>query len=184
MIWTVLLLVLLVHRFVKGTFDYEKVTRMRMVIIPLYSLVMMILTVHTGFTTEKLKLAVILFLVGAVIGIFQASQVRVKNTGEFDRFRRPVIEVKRDLAYLVGWIAIFIICVGVEAFEGASFGHEDIFHELMIEIMRDLSVITLFFNKTAWSTWVLNVASSFAYEICVFTKYPIVRQAVGKRQNQ
>lgn len=183
MIGTIILLVLLAHRFIEGTFDYEKVTRLEMVIIPLYSLIMMVLTIHQRFTTEKLKLAIILFVVGIVIGALQSSKVKIKNTHQLDKFNRPIIEAKRDWPYLVGWIVIFIICVGVEVYEGATVGHEDVFHELVVEILRDLSFITLLFNKTAWSTWVLNVASSFAYEICVFIKYPIIQKAVGKKRH-
>lgn len=183
MVGTILLLILLAHRFIEGTFDYEEVTRLRMVIIPLYSLVMMVLTVHQHYTTEKLELAAALFLVGVVIGIFQASKVQIKDDHKVDAYSRPVIAVKRDWPYLIGWIIIFIICIGVEISETPALGHEEILHELLTEIFKDLSFVSFFFSKTSWFTWVLNVASSFAYEICLFTRYPVVRQAVGRKKH-
>lgn len=183
MVGTVILLVLLAHRFIEGTFDYEKVTRLRMVIIPLYSLILMILTFQQKYTVKRLELAVVLFAIGIAIGIFQASQVKVKNEHQVDKFNRPVVKVKRDWPYLIGWIIIFIICMGVEFYETSTLHHEEVFHELLIEIWKDLNFISFFFSKTSWFTWVLNVASSFAYEFCLFTRYPVIRQAVGKKKS-
>ena len=35
--------ILLIYKFIKGTFEYEKVTRFELIIIPVYSAIMMVL---------------------------------------------------------------------------------------------------------------------------------------------
>lgn len=44
--WLLILLILLLRPFLKGTFEYEKITRKEMVILPVYSLIMMLSLIH------------------------------------------------------------------------------------------------------------------------------------------
>lgn len=49
-----ILLLLLLYKFIHGTFEYEKVTRFEMVLIPAYSLLMMVITLKKTAHWAKL----------------------------------------------------------------------------------------------------------------------------------
>mgnify|MGYP003459151481 FL=1 len=51
--WLIILLILLLRPFIKGTFEYEKITRKEMVILPVYSLIMMLLSIDKDMMGKK-----------------------------------------------------------------------------------------------------------------------------------
>ena len=57
--WLIILLILLLRPFIKGTFEYEKITRKEMVILPVYSLIMMLLSIDKDMNGQKILLAMI-----------------------------------------------------------------------------------------------------------------------------
>ncbi len=95
-------IVLLVYKFIKETFTYEKVTRFDLVIIPVYSAIMMILSLKSVRSLTAAGLAITLVLIGVAIGFLQAGRTQVRDTNKFDTHQRPILEVKRNWPYLLG----------------------------------------------------------------------------------
>lgn len=112
-------IILLIYKFVKGTFEYEKVTRFELVIIPLYSAIMMVLSLERVISLTAAGLTVILLILGASIGFLQASQTQIKDTNKLDSHQRPILKVKRNWPYLAGWLVSFALGISVEVFYGA-----------------------------------------------------------------
>ena len=89
--WMIILFVLLIYSFVRGTFEDEPVTRKSLIIIPGYALVMMICSLAEEDFNHKLLLTVLLLAVGILIGLFQASRVSVTDAHEQDPDRKSVV---------------------------------------------------------------------------------------------
>ena len=173
---------LLIYKFIKGTFEYEKVSRLELIIIPLYSAIMMLLSLKKTQSMTALGITSILLMVGVAIGFLQASKTQVKDAKKIDAHQRPIIEVKRNWPYLVGWLVSFAIGISVEVFYGAHINAEEVSNELVSEILRDLSVVAFFRGSNAWFVWVLNVATSFTYGTCLMIRYPKIREAIRRRR--
>lgn len=172
---------ILIYNFIKGTFEYEKVTRLRMIIVPIYSALMMFLSLKK-LHLEDLKIALILFIIGIVIGLFTASQTKIKDENKVDKWGRPILKVRRGWPYLIGWIITFAIGIGVEIFFGADVNVADVSHELFEELLKDFTVLAIIGGHSAWFVWVLNVATSFSYGISLLKRYPKIRQAIRAKK--
>ena len=112
-------IILLIYKFIKGTFEYEKVTRFELIIIPVYSAIMMVLSLENVRSLTAAGLTIILLILGASIGFLQASKTQIKDTNKLDSHQRPILKVKRNWPYLVGWLVSFAIGISVEVFYGA-----------------------------------------------------------------
>lgn len=176
-------IVLLVYKFIKGTFTYEKVTRFDLVIIPVYSAIMMILSLKSVRSLTAAGLAITLVLIGVAIGFLQAGRTQVRDTNKFDTHQRPILEVKRNWPYLLGWLVSFAIGIGVEVFYGARLNVDEVSRELFTEILKDLSVVAMLRGQSTWYVWILNVATSFTYGGCLLVRYPKIRAAVRSKHH-
>ena len=123
-----------------------------------------------------------LILFGIAIGLFQTRNVKVKISNEKDKLGLPKVKIKIGGHYLVGWIIIFILGILVELFYGAEMDKTELSEKLIIEILRDISSIVMFTNKSSWFIWVLNVSSSWTYDTYLLLEYPKLRQYVVLRQ--
>ena len=143
-------IILLIYKFIKGTFEYEKVTRFELIIIPVYSAIMMVLSLENVRSLTAAGLTIILLILGASIGFLQASKTQIKDTNKLDSHQRPILKVKRNWPYLVGWLVSFAIGISVEVFYGAHINATEISHELFEEVLKDLSTIAFFHSHNAW----------------------------------
>ena len=84
--WLIILLILLLRPFIKGTFEYEKITRKEMVILPVYSLIMMLLSIDKDMNGQKILLTVLLLILGVFIGWLQARGISIQDNGETDKY--------------------------------------------------------------------------------------------------
>ncbi len=117
-----------------------------------------------------------------VFQILHSRNVKVKISNEKDKLGLPKVKIKRGWYYLLGWIIIFIIGILVELFYGAEMDKTELSEKLIIKILRDISSIVMFTNKSSWFIWVLNVSSSWTYDTYLFLEYPKLRQYVVLRQ--
>ena len=143
---------------------------------------MMILGIGQNFTPLTMLVTLFLILFGIAIGLFQTRNVKVKISNEKDKLGLPKVKIKRGGDYLVGWIIIFILGILVELFYGAEMDKTELSEKLIIEILRDISSIVMFTNKSSWFIWVLNVSSSWTYDTYLLLEYPKLRQYVVLRQ--
>lgn len=177
--WVIILFILLIYSFVKGTFEFEPVTRRSLIIIPAYAFVMMVLALHEEHFAHKVLLTILLLIIGILIGFFQATRVSVTGPQGKDRYGRPIIKVKRNWPYLFGWIVVFVIDIIIEFADQAA-----VFEELFKEILKDLSSIAFFSFSNEWFVWALTMATSFVYGISLLARYPAIRRAVAPRHRK
>lgn len=182
--WVIILFILLIYSFIKGTFEFEPVTRRSLIIIPAYAFVMMVLALHEEHFAHKVLLTILLLIIGILIGFFQATRVSVTGPQGKDRYGRPIIKVKRNWPYLFGWIVVFVIDIIIEFADQAAVSGAAVFEELFKEILKDLSSIAFFSFSNEWFVWALTMATSFVYGISLLARYPAIRRAVAPRHRK
>lgn len=87
------LLLFLALRLSIHAFDFKKSSHLELLSIPIYSLIMFLVTMT--WTQENLITAIILILIASLIGWFQASKSEIKVTEELDRHQRPIVLIKK-----------------------------------------------------------------------------------------
>lgn len=155
------LLLFLAFRLSLHAFEFEKISRLELLSIPVYSLIMFLVTMT--WSQKNLIAAVILILIAGVIGWFQTSKTEIKITKEIDRHQRPVVLIKKGLPYILGWFMIFVLGLMMHVFHHSSIAISDIFSEFAHELFKDISVITRFTSNDSWYIWALSGVSSMAY---------------------
>ncbi len=91
--------ILLIYKFIKGTFEYEKVTtRFELIIIPVYSAIMMVLSlekrkIFNGRWTYNYSSNLRSF---DWLSLQASKKRRLKDTNKLDSHQRPILKVKRN----------------------------------------------------------------------------------------
>lgn len=161
---------------VKGTFGYTRIRRRNIILIPTYTLSMVIISVDRHLTSKKIIFLIILFILGILIGQYQASGVTIKDQGKVDRFKRPIIMAKRNWPYLSGWIFIFIIDISIQVYFGIHMNTDELTNEFIDYILKNLNPIFMVFFHTDWYIWTITAASYFGYYRSLVIRFPKIRQ--------
>ncbi|MGY3703231.1 hypothetical protein BW731_02685 [Vagococcus martis] len=75
------------------SFEFEKITRLEFVILPIYSLIMFFITMN--WSIFNLFLLMTLLVLSIFIGKYQSSRVEFEKIGAYDDYQRPVILIKK-----------------------------------------------------------------------------------------
>jgi hypothetical protein len=175
LIWLIILLLFLLHTLVKGTFHYTRIKRWRIILIPTYTLFMVIISVDRHPTAEKFRFLAIIFIVGMLIGKYQASGVQIIDTGK-RRLGRPVIMAKRNWPYLIGWIIIFSADIALQLYFGLHMNSDSITDEFVEYIIKNLNPVLMVFFHTDWYIWTLTASSYLGYYYNLVARLPKVHQ--------
>lgn len=147
-----------------------------MILIPAYTLIMVVISVDRHMTSRRLILLILLFIIGNVIGKYQASGVAILDQGKVDRFKRPIIMARRNWPYLVGWIFIFTIDITIQIYFGLHMNTDGFTNELIDYILKNLNPILMLFFHTDWYIWTLTSSSYFGYYHGLVARFPEVRK--------
>lgn len=142
-------------------FKFEKPKRFTLVVVPTYSLIMFVTTM--SWTVKNLLLLVFLAPLAVLIGWYQTRQVEIKDSNVEDKYGRPKVLVKNNLAYIIGWIAVFTLGISFHFIVEGGLSFEAIKEELLVEIKKDLFGFTIFSVEGSWYVWALSGISSFTY---------------------
>lgn len=96
-----ILLFYLAFRLSKHSFEFEKVSGLELVVLPLYSTLMFFITMT--WKEENIIVAIVLFLLSFLIGWLQSSKVEFKDEGKKDKYERPIILMKKNWTYSNYW---------------------------------------------------------------------------------
>ncbi len=182
MMFSLLLLLFLVVTFGRKTFSFEKLTRIRFFLIPLYGAAMTLFSFDSGISQPLLL--VLTGLAAVVIGWLQTRSAVISDTHTEDRYGRPIIRVKKGLSFLLGWGAVFLIGLLIEA----AAGHSLAFGTILRKGIDDLEYDTLFYKVFATHNttpiWLLVSLSSLSYIFFLIQKNPAIRLAIGRKQKK
>ncbi|KRM72744.1 hypothetical protein [Lacticaseibacillus brantae] len=180
-LFLMLLLLLGIWRVGRGSMRYEAVKRIYDVLLPLYALVVFLLAINNESPNPvELALAVI---AGAILGWIQTLTAQIQSTHQHDRHNRPVVKVRRGWAYLLGWVAIFLVGFALEmVFHGESF-HEFI-PALAKEVKEELFHFTKLTDHGAWTIYALSGISGLVYVNVLRLRYPEIKAALRDQPRQ
>ncbi|KEP88515.1 hypothetical protein X279_00965 [Oenococcus oeni IOEB_0501] len=174
----ILVLFWAIFRVTSKSLKFEKLTRFTSVVIPIYSMIMFIVTMI--WNLKNFIVLLFLFIVSIFIAIFQVSKVEFKETTELDKHDRPVVYIRKGYPYLLGWIIIILVGIGCSAlFE--SLTASSIFKEIFSEIKGELLVYSTFSQQKNWYIWLLSGTTSFLYTEFLKRKNPLIKEALQKK---
>lgn len=171
------LLVLALILFTRNVVHFKKISRLETVIIPVYSLVAGIMTIQND--PPALVPLVVTILVGIIVGWFQTTGLAVRITGQKDNNSRPVIEIRRNWQYLLGWFVIFAYGMGFAVQSGENV---NVFSELGSEVLKDLFLWTNFSQTASWCILIQSASASIIYILLVIHKEPLVKAAISRKK--
>ncbi|KRM31169.1 hypothetical protein FC83_GL001173 [Agrilactobacillus composti DSM 18527 = JCM 14202] len=176
-----LLLLLGVVHITRKAFKFEQIGRFEHVILPIYSLIMF----FSGMVWQTKNILIMFFLIiiSILIGYYQASKVDFKVTPNPDSTGRPVVSIKKNRPYIVGWFLVFIIGALFSLWLEPTAKHS-LITEFAKEVEGDLWLGFNFGAEKTWFTWLLAGASSFSFVRFLQRKDPHVQAALkGKRRS-
>ena len=133
-----ILLFYLAFRLSKHSFEFEKVSRLELVVLPLYSTLMFFITMT--WKEEDIIVAIVLFLLSFLIGWLQSSKVEFKDEGKKDKYERPIILMKKNWTYIIGWIILFLVIIGAHFYANSHLELEEIVTEFWKEMVKEILI--------------------------------------------
>ena len=82
---------------------------------------------------EDIIVAIVLFLLSFLIGWLQSSKVEFKDEGKKDKYERPIILMKKNWTYIIGWIILFLVIIGAHFYANSHLELEEIVTEFWKE---------------------------------------------------
>jgi hypothetical protein len=161
---------------VSESFKFEEVSRLAQVGIPLYSLVMAVITIVRDHT--HLWFIVPALAVGALLGWLQTTHVQVKRTDEKDRFGRPVVKVRKGWTYALGWALVFVSGICFHILLQGTLPWDDVWKDLAKDVARDITSVFFFTSGVSWYTWAISGSAAYMYGFILRAKDPDVAEAL------
>lgn len=175
-----IILVLGVLRISRKAFEFEKVTRLSLLIIPVYSLAM--LGMAMTWTMRQVLLLALVAVVAGGIGYWQTTKIEVKDGTGVDKHGRPIVLLKKNSPYIIGWVLIFISGIAMHILLTGEVELTEVSRELFTEIRKDLFAWSTFGTQSEWYVWALSGISSFTFSAVVRWREKHINAAIACRQ--
>lgn len=173
----IILLVVGLLFFTRNVFRYEKISRLEMVVVPAYTLIVGCIMImnHPPALLPLVSTAA----VGALVGWFQTTGLQLQVTGKQDEHQRPIVKARRNWQYLLGWVVIFAYGI---LFAWWSGERVNIMSELGSELVKDLFVFSSFSQAASWNIMLQSAVASIVYIQLAIRKEPRVRAAIAHQE--
>lgn len=158
-----LLLVAGVLYVISESFAFKPMSRLAQVGIPTYSMVMALVTLARD--PAQLPWLAVVAPVGVLIGWLQATHVQVRVTGDTDKHRRHIVEVRRGWTYALGWVLVFAAGIGFHGVLQGAMPWDEILEDLARDVERDLFTILLFTSGLSWYVYALSGTAGYTYAL-------------------
>lgn len=173
----VLLAVALIF-FTRHIFQYEKVSRFEVVTLPAYALIVGGLSII--HRPPALLPLLITLIGGALIGWFQTTGLSFHLSEKQDQFHRPIVLVRRNWQYLLGWVIIFAYGIGFLLWSGEQV---NVLTELGNELLKELFAFENFSQSATWNIMLQTAVSSIVYFQIAKRKEPQLGAAIAYKRN-
>ena len=164
MFWSLLfnlVLIVLVIRICTSAFHYVRVSFFHHYLIPIYSLVMFLITMR--WNKQDLILLVVLAVVAAGLGLLETLQLTFRKKPSAKKKSGWIYEMRRGWPYVAGWAAVIILGLGLsDIIQHAGFYH--LFVDKIFEtIFEEINPLSLFTQTHPWYIWALSSISSLVF---------------------
>ncbi len=175
-----LLLLLLLFFFIKKQFKYDEVKRIYILIIPVFSIIMFI----SRFTPSKSNLIYlsVIAIIAALISWYQARYTQVKIESDLDKYGRKQALIKGGYPYLIGWILVFIVELGLI---WSKTGKINLLKTLTSDLRLELFEFSRFSsNESEWFIWALSGFTAYFYSLWLRLYNSDVKNALRNRHSR
>lgn len=164
MFWSLLfnlVLIVLVIRICTSAFHYVRVSFFHHYLIPIYSLVMFLITMR--WNKQDLILLAVLAVVAAGLGLLETLQLTFRKKPSAKKKSGWIYEMRRGWPYVAGWAAVIILGLGLsDLIQHAGFYH--LFVDKIFEtIFEEINPLSLFTQTHPWYIWALSSISSLVF---------------------
>ena len=166
---------LILYNFIKGTFQFESVTKTSFIIIPIYALVMTIISIFTEQQEWHLMVTIVLILIGIMLGWFQTFSVRIVKTAKKDKYGNHIFKYRRGWAYLYGFALVFMVEVTTDRLLGLRMTFKGLLFELLDEVLQERFK---FLPDNGWVIWLLLTVTTGTYTLILIHHYPCIKEAL------
>lgn len=172
----VVILIVLMIRISLKAYDYVPLSRFHHFIIPVYSVIMFLITFRPG--PEDFRMLGILLIVALVAGWYEASGIQVRRQLS-RRGKKLVWHVKRNTPYIIGSVLTTFLGIGLNIWQN----HEQFLHlfedKVFEEILEELDPLAVFTQQHAWYIWLLTgvAALMFAWRSAVRIRQEIALES-------
>lgn len=180
---TVILSLLLLIYFIRGQFGFERPTRWRYWLIPIFAAVMFVITFK--LSVANVLTAIVMILIGIAIGTYQGHFATIQAVdADTDTAH---VEVRGGLHYLIGWLLILVIQLAAEV----VFTHEhlewsSISKEAFQSVIEELFPFRRLHGGGWWVLWALSASASLSYTLTLVQRSPGFRATIKRhaRRNE
>lgn len=164
MFWSLLfnlVLIVLVIRICTSAFHYVRVSFFHHYLIPIYSLVMFLITMR--WNKQDLILLAVLAVVAAGLGLLETLKLTFRKKPSAKKKSGWIYEMRRGWPYVTGWAAVIILGLGLsDLIQHAGFYH--LFVDKIFEtIFEEINPLSLFTQTHPWYIWALSSLSSLVF---------------------
>ena len=166
---------LIMFNFIKGTFQLEPVTKTSFIVIPIYAIVMTVISMFTETKEWHLSVTIVLILIGIMLGWFQTFSVRVVKTAKKDKYGNHIFKYCRGWAYLYGFALVFMVEIATNYMLGLKVTVKSVLFELLNEVLRERFK---FLPDNGWVVWLLLAVTTSVYTMILVHHYPCIKEAL------
>jgi len=123
---------------------------------------------------ENIMVAIILLFLSFVVGWLQASKVEFKDEGKEDKYQRPIILMKKNWPYIIGWGILFLLIIGAHFYSNS--------HMEVEEVVKEISIFARFNAKDGWETWLITGGSSLTFTAFIKSKNKKLEKSLARRR--
>lgn len=161
LVFNLILIVLVIHLCVSA-FRYVKVSLFHHYLIPVYSFIMLLITMQ--WTRKDLLILLVLCLSAIGFGILETLDLTFqkkpgKKTGSWK------YEMRRGWPYVIGWASVILLGLVLSDVIGRS-GFYHLFVDKVFEtIWEEVNPLSFFTQSHPWYIWALSSVSSLTFTL-------------------
>lgn len=176
-----LISLIIILKFIREQFEFKEVSRFRLFILPIIFTIQLVS--QFKLLPSDYDLFVLVLIIAILIGLYQAifTEIKVKKI-HIDNKELEITYFRGGIHYLIGWILIFISQIVIYYLSSIeNFHFNELYHELITEISRDLFIWVRFSNQPEyWYVIALYAFSTLSYSIFLSCKNANIRKKIFK----
>ncbi|EEI24999.1 hypothetical protein [Lentilactobacillus hilgardii] len=174
MIYSSVVSLLIIIYFVKDQFEFSKVTKTRLLFLPIFCLYQFFSKLNINSVHDIVMLIVILIF-SIVVGFYQSVNFKIKelstskyffidDNGKEVNIYQKALYARGGRSYLIGWLLVFLFTLLLNSKFNNDLNFFRFTHELVDEMMKDLSIFMRIKDKSSgWKSWGILGITNIAY---------------------
>lgn len=170
----------MLYRFISKAYKLEELSPLEARVMPKFAFIMLL--IHMEWRLSQLLLLIPIFLVSLAIAYLQVSRVDIQDKGEQDKHGRPIILIRKNTPYVIGWFLIVLAGVLLAVvLEGEHLSTSHFVQELFTEVRKESLKYFFFSQHSDWYIWALTAFTNFTFTRLLIWKCPAIKEAIRKK---